>query len=87
MPELLTKSTTEVIVGTDPKAGHFVTFNIATPADLTGYSIDFNVKNNTGSSDVNYAWNGAAIVVPEPSAFGLILGGFAFALISIRRRR
>ena len=79
----LSKATSDIIEGTDPDAGHLVTFTVQTPTDLTGYTIDFNAANNAGSSSDFYTWNGAALIpispVPEPSAFGLILGGFAFA--------
>ncbi|MDB4265507.1 PEP-CTERM sorting domain-containing protein [bacterium] len=79
-------STSPTIVGTDDDAGHFVTFDFTTGADLTGFELEFTVDpEGTG----NGAFNGLALVaspVPEPST-PLLVFGAAFAGLAQRRRK
>jgi hypothetical protein len=54
-----TKSTSASVVGTAADAGHYVTFDFTTPADVTGYSLDFSYANK---SSEYAALNGLALV-------------------------
>jgi hypothetical protein len=76
------KTTAATAVGAD-EAGHFVTYDFTTGADLTGFTLDFKFANST---DQWGAFNGLALVaVPEPSSTALLgLGGLALIL---RRRK
>ena len=81
------KSTSDTIADPINISDHFVTFDFTTGSDLSGFTLDLDIANNSGSG-IFYSWGGAALVaVPETSSFGLILGGFAIGLIAIRRRR
>lgn len=67
----VTKTTATAIVGTDEAAGHMVSYDFTTGADLTGFTVDFTVSND--ASDYGMV-NGVAIVaVPEPATLGLLV--------------
>jgi len=78
----INKTTSAAIVGTAADAGHFVTYDLTTPSDLTGYALPISF---TGGTTGGFgAFNGLALVqVPEPSA---VLGGLGM-LALLRRRR
>lgn len=78
----VTRTTSPTVIGTEN--GHFVSYNFVTPADLTGYTIQFTYDNATNTRFS--AWNGAAIVVPEPTTFAMLLGGVGM-LVGFRRSR
>jgi hypothetical protein len=78
----INKTTSASIIGTAADAGHFVTYDLTTPSDLTGYTLPISFTGGSGSYG---ALNGLALVqVPEPSA--ALLGGLGM-LALLRRRR
>lgn len=83
----VSKATSPTIVGSAANAGHFVTFDLVTGSDLSGFTIDFSVDGVGGN---NGAFNGLALVptpVPEPSTGLLALGGLALGAMFTRRRK
>lgn len=82
----VSKTTNALITGTAANAGHFVTYDLSTGSDLTGFGISFTAKKEAGSPSEYYAMNSFALVaVPEPSSIALLgLGGLA---LIVRRRR
>jgi hypothetical protein len=99
----VTKTTNPLIVGTAPDAGHSVTFEFTTGADLTGFTLDFTI--NSAASNV-YAFNGLALVavnaavnaaadadadayvdIPEPASFAFLSGLLGLGLMAMKRRR
>jgi hypothetical protein len=81
----VTKTTSALIVGSDTDAGHFVTYEFTTDADLTGFTLDFTM---TGDASNVFAFNGLALVaVPEPSSYALLSGLLVLGLVATKRRR
>jgi len=79
----VTKVTTDAIAGTAANAGHFVTFDLSTGADLTGFGVDFTVAQDGAGTA---AFNGLALVaVPEPATIGLF-ALFGSGILLLRRR-
>ncbi len=78
----INKTTSTPIIGTAANAGHFVTYDLTTPSNLTGYTLPISFTGGSGSFG---ALNGLALVqVPEPSV--ALLGGLGM-LALLRRRR